>query len=206
SYRKLLQNQEAPEKILRQERSTSALIFYWGIKKQFGQLGLHNILFSNDYPGEFKALSEGNEAFTDPTVYISITSKDVPDDAPEGCENWYVMVNAPFDRGQDWNKMINDYRSAIIKKINFQFHVKIEDLIEVEDFLSPPEIESRTSSFGGSLYGNSSNNRFSAFFRHANESKKIKGLYFCGGSVHPGGGIPLCLLSAKILSDLCPNP
>ncbi|HAQ39316.1 MAG TPA: phytoene desaturase, partial [Saprospirales bacterium] len=75
-----------------------------------------------------------------------------------------------------------------------------------EDFLSPPEIESRTSSFGGSLYGNSSNNRFSAFFRHANESKKIKGLYFCGGSVHPGGGIPLCLLSAKILSDLCPNP
>jgi len=206
TYRKLLQTQQAPEKILRQERSTSALIFYWGIRKQFDELGLHNILFSNDYPGEFNALVEGTVTFPDPTIYISITAKDVPSDAPEGCENWYVMVNVPYDKGQDWEKMIIDYRAAIIKKINTRFNIQIEDLIEVESFLSPPEIESRTSSFGGSLYGNSSNNRFSAFFRHANESKKIKGLYFCGGSVHPGGGIPLCLLSAKILSDLCPNP
>ena len=50
------------------------------------------------------------------------------------------------------------------------------------------------------------NNKFSAFLRHTNNSNRIKNLYFCGGSVHPGGGIPLCLLSAKISTDLCPNP
>jgi phytoene dehydrogenase-like protein len=54
----------------------------------------------------------------------------------------------------------------------------------------------------GSIYGTSSNSKLAAFFRHPNFTKKIKGLYFCGGSVHPGGGIPLCLKSAKIVSDL----
>jgi phytoene dehydrogenase-like protein len=63
----------------------------------------------------------------------------------------------------------------------------------------------KTSSFQGSLYGASSNSKLSAFFRHANFSSKIKGLYFCGGSVHPGGGIPLCLLSAKITTEMMPE-
>jgi len=71
-----------------------------------------------------------------------------------------------------------------------------------EEILEPRTIASKTSSFQGSLYGSSSNNRYAAFLRHANFSSKIKGLYFCGGSVHPGGGIPLCLLSAKIVGEL----
>lgn len=206
TYRKLLSGYKAPERILRQERSTSALIFYWGIRKRFDQLGLHNIFFSNDYPGEFKTLFDGQTAFHDPTVYISVTSKDVPEDAPPGCENWFVMVNAPDDKGQDWNKMVLDYRNAILNKINNRLDTSVGELIEVEQILTPPDIEKRTSSFGGSLYGNASNNMFSAFLRHTNTTNSIKNLYFCGGSVHPGGGIPLCLLSAKITTDLCPNP
>jgi phytoene dehydrogenase-like protein len=63
-------------------------------------------------------------------------------------------------------------------------------------------IQHKTQSHQGALYGPSSNDRLSAFFRHPNFSRKIENLFFCGGSVHPGGGIPLCLLSAKITSDL----
>jgi diapolycopene oxygenase len=66
-------------------------------------------------------------------------------------------------------------------------------------------IEEQTSSHLGALYGSSSNNPMAAFLRHPNFSSKIKNLYFCGGSVHPGGGIPLCLLSAKIATDLIPE-
>ena len=63
-------------------------------------------------------------------------------------------------------------------------------------------IEEQTSSYMGSLYGTSSNSKLAAFLRHPNFTPNIKGLYFCGGSVHPGGGIPLCLKSAKIVSGL----
>ena len=93
-------------------------------------------------------------------------------------------------------------RKNIIQKLNRILKTDIESLIEVEDILDPRTIESRTSSAQGALYGNSSNNMFAAFLRHANFSSSIKNLYFCGGSVHPGGGIPLCLLSAKIMSEM----
>jgi phytoene dehydrogenase-like protein len=140
--------------------------------------------------------------YSDPTIYINITSKITPSDAPEGCENWFVMVNVPPNESGKPIEYISEMRKHIIAKINRVLKTDIEPLIELEDVLDPYLIEQRTSSFGGSLYGNASNNKFAAFLRHANYSSKIKNLYFTGGSVHPGGGVPLCLLSAKIVSEM----
>lgn len=206
TYRKLLPQLEHPEKILRQERSSSALIFYWGIKKEFKQLDLHNIFFSDDYKEEFNQIFNEGSICDDPTVYIHVSCKDEPTDAPPGCENWFVMINVPGNRGQDWDKLIKEARAQIISKLDRLLDTSIEELIEFEDQLDPRTIESRTSSYQGALYGSSSNSKFSAFLRHPNFKNKVKGLYFCGGSVHPGGGIPLCLLSAQIIGDMVPKP
>jgi phytoene desaturase len=206
TYRKLLPQIKAPEKKLNQERSSSALIFYWGIKKEFEQLGLHNIFFSKDYRKEFEDIFQGVVPAEDPTVYINITSKDIPTDAPKACENWFVMVNVPTHENQDWEQLIPQYKKHIISKLNAVLKTDISELIETENTLTPLDIEIKTSSQGGSLYGTSSNSRYAAFMRHTNDHKDIEGLFFAGGSVHPGGGIPLCLLSAKIVSEITPNP
>ena len=205
TYRNLLKNHYQPEKTLSQERSSSALIFYWGINKEFKNLDLHNIFFSNDYKKEFQSIFEKKSIFSDPTVYINITSKDVKGDAPDNCENWFVMINSPNDSGQDWDNMIDEVKSNILKKINRLLNIELEDYIEYEKVYTPKTIESNTQSYMGSLYGSSSNNLMSAFLRHPNFSNETLNLYFCGGSVHPGGGIPLCLLSAKIVSQLIKN-
>lgn len=191
-----------PQKTLQQERSSSALIFYWGIKKQFAQLDLHNIFFSADYKAEFDHMWQQKTIYSDPTIYVNISSKLNPADAPEGGENWFVMINAPANIGQDWDVLINSARQNIIAKLTRLLGEDINRLIVCENVLDPRGIELKTSSYQGSIYGTSSNNRYAAFLRHANRSSKIKNLYFCGGSVHPGGGIPLCLLSAKIVSEL----
>jgi phytoene dehydrogenase-like protein len=122
--------------------------------------------------------------------------------APVGCENWFVMINAPTNIGQDWPKLIQEARLNIIQKINRILKTDIEAIIETEHVLDPVIIEQKTGTYQGSLYGTSSNSKFAAFFRPANFSSEIKGLYFCGGTVHPGGGIPLCLKSAYITSEL----
>lgn len=202
TYRKLLPQHHAPEKILKQERSSSALIFYWGIKKNFPELDLHNIFFAEDYEAEFDALFKTKTLHNDPTVYINITSKYCNDDAPEGCENWFVMINVPANNGQDWNSIIAVARQSILKKLSRLLKTEIEPLIETEDTLDPRTIESRTSSYQGSLYGTSSNNKFAAFLRHPNFTNQIKNLYFCGGSAHPGGGIPLCLQSGRVTAEI----
>ena len=194
-----------PKRILKQERSSSALIFYWGIKKQFPQLDLHNIFFSNDYQKEFEHIWKEKNISSDPTIYLNISSKHEVKDAPEGCENWFTMINVPSNQGQDWDKLIAEARENIIKKLSKALGEDVGKLIVCETILDPRSIESKTSSYQGSLYGTSSNSQFAAFLRHSNKSSKVKNLFFCGGSVHPGGGIPLALLSAKIVSDWIRN-
>lgn len=201
TYKKLLPKEKHPKKTLAQQKSTSALIFYWGIEKSFPELDLHNIFFSEDYRNEF-ALLEAGKVSDDPTVYVNITSKYCSEDAPAGHENWFVMVNVPYNSGQDWDSIITRTRQNVLNKLSRILKTEVAPLIACEEQLDPRSIDMKTSSHLGALYGTSSNDRMSAFLRHANFSNRIKNLYFCGGSVHPGGGIPLCLLSAKIVDEL----
>lgn len=202
TYKNLLLQPDKAKKVLKQERSSSALIFYWGITKKFEELQLHNIFFSGDYKKEFEYIFDKKQLQPDPTVYVNITSKEEDYHAPKGCENWFVMINVAANTGQDWEAIKNKARELVIKKINVCLGVDIGPLIKTEEILDPIGIEENTGSFMGSLYGTSSNTKLAAFFRHPNFSNYIKNLYFCGGSVHPGGGIPLCMQSAKITAEL----
>lgn len=205
TYKQLLPNLKMPRNVRKEERSSSAVIFYWGINKSFPQLDLHNIFFSDNYSEEFKAIFKTKTLYKDPTIYINITAKDEQKDAPKDAENWFVMINAPADYGQDWMQQVKWLRERVIQKINRILKVDIADFIAEEYFMDPPQIQAKTQSHLGALYGASSNNKMAAFLRHPNFKRGTDQLYFCGGSVHPGGGIPLCLLSAKIVSDQIPE-
>lgn len=202
TYLHLLPQVKPPKNFSQLEPSSSALVFYWGMKTRQGSLDLHNIFFSKNYKEEFEHLFRKKSIYHDPTIYVNITSKMNPSDAPEGCENWFVMVNAPYLDGQPWDKLIAATRKNIVTKLSKALDTDLENLIEVEQITSPDTILSQTRSYRGSIYGSSSNNRLAAFWRHPNFSPTIKNLYFCGGSVHPGGGVPLCLLSAKQIEQL----
>ena len=202
TYRRLLPHEKAPERTLAQPRSSSALIFYWGVAQEFSELDLHNIFFSADYKAEFDAIFQQQTVADDVTVYVNISSKKTPADAPPGHENWFVMVNVPHDQGQDWEALTQQTRRAVLRRLSQALGQDVEPLIRAERVWTPPGIAHDTSSFGGALYGASSNNALAAFLRHPNFAGRLPGLYFCGGSVHPGGGIPLCLLSAKIVAEL----
>lgn len=202
TYDRLLEGYKKPFFIKNYQPSSSAVVFYWNMNKSFSNINVHNIIFSRDQKKEFDYIFNKKSIYDDPTVYICSTSKIVKEDAPIGCENWFILINSPFDSGQDWKKIKKTLRDNIIKKISSTLKVDIESNIIGEKILTPIEIEIETLSKFGALYGSSSNSLQSAFIRHPNFSKNINNLYFCGGSVHPGGGIPLCLNSAKIVSDL----
>lgn len=204
-YRDLLSDISFPEKYFRPERSTSAMIFYWAIDRSFPELEVHNLLFSANYKEEFDHLFKTKTIIDDPTSYIFISSKIVSNDAPKDRENWFVMINVPENTGQDWDEEIIRARKNIIKKVNRMLDIEIEKHIIHEFVRDPRNIENETFSYRGSLYGNSSNSSLAAFNRHPNHRRAFKGLYFVGGSVHPGGGIPLCLASAKIVDQQINN-
>ncbi|WP_235298310.1 1-hydroxycarotenoid 3,4-desaturase CrtD [Portibacter marinus] len=198
AYNQLLPKMNPPSFYANREKSSSAVIFYWGVRTQVKKLGLHNIFFAQDYSEEFEDIFNRKQIHADPTIYINNTSFYDSGDAPEGCSNWFVMVNAPAVR----NINIDALRNNVILKLERLLKIDLADLIEEERVVTPQIIESQTLSHQGALYGSSSNSWINAFIRHPNFSGKLKGLYFVGGSVHPGGGIPLCLLSAKIATEL----
>jgi len=204
TFKKLLKDIHTKEakRYSKLKPSFSGLVFYWGIDQEFKELETHNIIFSENYKLEFDQLTKQKIIPIDPTIYIYISSKLNSEDAPTGNENWFVMVNAPYDNGQDWEKQIETARKTVIKKISLTLKTNIESKILFEEILTPIDIENQTSSYRGSIYGISSDTKAAAFVRQSNKSKTIRNLYFCGGSAHPGGGIPLVILSGKIVSDM----
>lgn len=202
TWKQLVDRSDKATKILRQERSSSALIFYWGIDTNFSELDLHNIFFSKNYQEEFDFIFKKKKLYADPTVYINITSKLEAAHSPAGKENWFVMINVPANTGQNWEMLKQQARQWIIGKLNRVLNTELEPLIVSESIMDPVAIESQTGSYMGSLYGSSSNTRMAAFKRPPNFVPDIKNLYCCGGTVHPGGGIPLCLKSAAITAAI----
>ena len=175
--------------------STSAIVFYWGVKINSSNLKLHNIIFSEDYKNEFSQIFDNNLIPNDPTIYINITSKFDKNHAPENCENWFVMINTPPNLDIVTEENINKTRKFIISKISDKVGIDLEDSIIFEKILTPKTLENKTGSFNGSLYGDNQNSLMSIIKRKKNKDHKLKKLYYVGGTVHPGGGMPLVLRS-----------
>jgi phytoene dehydrogenase-like protein len=174
----------------------------WGIKKQFPQLALHNMILANDMRDEYGTMMNNEDIGNDFSSYIHVSSKHVAADAPPGCENWYVLINAPHLKGQNWEQIISRVRKRLLERLHHVLGEDISPCILFERVIDPRDHERNTNTAFGAIYGNSFNNKFSVFMRHANFSKKIRNLYFSGGSVHPGGGVPLSILSSKIVAGL----
>jgi len=206
TYASLLSNARMARRTARGERSTSGVVFYWGVRGTFPALRLHNIFFSEDYRQEFADLRAGRLP-ADPTVYVNITSKMEPQHAPPGCENWFVLINAPALEGErregrgERSPDVERLRGAVVEKISRALRVDVAPLIVAEKILDPAGIQAQTGAHRGALYGTASNAPMAAFNRHPNRSSRYAGLYFCGGTVHPGGGIPLCLRSGRLAAE-----
>ena len=184
------------------EPSLSGMIFLWGVNRTFPVLAHHNIIFSSDYELEFFQIFKEFRAPDDPTIYLAISCKSDPSHAPAGCENWFVLLNMPYlHQEQDWEKEKKRMKEIVLRKLR-KFNLDISGNIVAERSITPADFYELFASNRGSIYGLSSNSRLTAFRRPPNRSRLIRGLYFTGGSTHPGGGIPLVLLSGKISAEL----
>lgn len=182
-------------RLIEQEPSCSGVILLLGVEGKRPELAHHNIFFSTDYVREFDDIFRRRVPPDDPTIYVAITSKTDAADAPNGCENWFVLVNAPpLGPEYDWSR--SNYRETILSRLaDFGFDVR--ERIRSERVVTPVDLERLTGARRGALYGVSSNNPMAAFRRPHNRAADVRGLYFAGGTTHPGGGVPMVALSGQ---------
>jgi phytoene desaturase len=186
---------------LASDLSCSGFVLLLGLDRDYPHLAHHNIFFSADYPAEFAAIFAARRPAPDPTIYVSATSRSDPTQAPPGGGNLFVLVNAPaLTPDADWRAWAGPYRERILDRLEAAGLADLRRRIVVQHTLTPADFARRFNAFGGALYGFSSNARLAAFQRPANRAPGLDRLFFVGGSAHPGGGIPLALLSARLVA------
>jgi phytoene desaturase len=187
--------------------SCSGFVLFMAVEAEHPQLVHHNIFFTSDYRAEFGSTFDLGVPYEEPTIYVAITAKSDPDHAPPGGENWYVMTNVPPTApGWDWKREAQGYRDRVLDRLAAQ-GLDVRGRIRAEQMLTPLDIQRRTGAWRGALYGHSFNPFLASFRRPHNRSPDVRGLYFAGGTTHPGGGVPMVTLSGKtaarmLLQDL----
>ena len=185
------------------EASLAGFILLLGVNRQYPELLHHTIYFSSDYRREFEAMIVEGRPYEDPTIYVSVSSVTDPGLAPPGSSNMFVLVNAPpLGEHFDWTSQAASYRDLVIRQLMQKGLTDLDRHIEVEHMITPEDFHHRYNAYRGAIYGTSSNSRFAAFLRPPNRSRDLRHLYFVGGSSHPGGRIPLVLLSGRIVATM----
>jgi phytoene desaturase len=194
----------ARKKLLGPPLSTSGFILFLGVRGRDEQLDHHNIFFSDDYPREFDEIHSRQTSPAEPTIYISISSRSDPGHAPPGHDNYFVLVNVPArDPLTPWTDAeAKDYRDGILARLS---RFGLDDLpgrIVAEKIFTPTDFARRDLAYHGALYGWASHSVGASLFRPPLRARESQNVYFVGGTTHPGGGIPLVLLSGKMVADL----
>jgi diapolycopene oxygenase len=205
-YDRLLPLNPATRKAQRQmkaiEPSCSGYVLLLGVEGQHPALAHHNIFFAPDYRREFADIFQRGVPPRDPTIYVAITSKSDPDHAPPGCENWFVLVNAPpLGAAFDWSSQEAAYREHVLATLA-GFGYPLQQRIRHLRVLTPHDLAQGTGAWRGALYGLSSNQPWNALRRPHNRCPHVQKLYFVGGTTHPGGGVPMVMLSGKAVAEM----
>ena len=185
----------------RLEPSCSGFVLMLGVRGVHEQLAHHNIFFNANYKREFDDIFERRVPCEDPTLYVCITSRSDPSHAPAGCENWFVLVNAPYlSEAWDWQIHAASYAAHIRSLL--ERHAGLDPAaVMYEKVFTPADLQRTYGGNRGAIYGFSSNGMAAAFLRPDNRDAEIRGLYYAGGSTHPGGGVPLVTLSGRAAAE-----
>ena len=190
------------KRLTRFELSLSGFVLLLGLEGTTPALRQHNVLFPNNYRSEFTDIFQKQRPPRSPTVYITISARSDPGHAPKNCENWFVLVNVPaLTPSTNWKTDAPRLRERILDRIEDQ-GIKVRGRIRSEAIRTPENIRSRTGAWRGSLYGLSSNQPLNALRRPNPRSPDVQGLYFTGGTTHPGGGVPMVTLSGNVTAGM----
>jgi phytoene desaturase len=203
-YRNLLPDDGEASCIDRKEYGCSAVMFYWGLDKQFPQLGPHNLFFSGDYRKGFEDIYKGMKMPERPNFYIHAPARIDPSAAPAGHDTLYlaVPVGQISDRNpQDWPGIQARARSFILDRLAQLGMADVEKHIKVELKFGPQDWQRRYNLTRGSAHGLSHKLTQMAYFRPHNRHKRYRNLYFVGASTHPGTGVPTVLVSARLTTQ-----
>jgi phytoene desaturase len=204
-YKELLPDPDEAKKLEEKLYTCSTIMFYWGMDKQYPDIEHHNVFLGGDYKASFDQIFNDHTLPDEPSFYIHAPARTDATAAPDGQDTLYVLVpvgHLDARNKQDWDAMVNRARETIFSRIEKEMGIKdLREHIKFEITNTPITWKEQFNLEKGAAFGLSHNFWQVVYLRPQNRHKKYKNLYFAGASTHPGTGLPIVLLSAKLTSE-----
>jgi phytoene desaturase len=203
-YRQLLDDKKETARLDKKKYTCSALTFYWSMDKVYPQLGMHNVFLGNKYKASFDSIFKSFTLPDMPSFYIHAPVRIDPTAAPAGKDTLMGLVPvghiAP-QTAQDWEEITKRARSRMIARLEDLGIKDFEKNLLSETIYSPQTWQKQYNLEKGAAFGLSHNFTQVGYLRPRNRHAYLSNLYFTGASTHPGTGLPIVLLSARLTSE-----
>jgi phytoene desaturase len=204
-YRKLLPDQGPADRLERKKYTCSAIMFYWGVDKVYPQLDMHNLFVAGDFRYSIDRVFRDQSLPDEPNFYIHAPTRTDPSAAPPGQDTLMVLVpcgRVEDKNDQDWQAMQLQARQAVFQRLGEFGMTDLESHLKFEVSYTPHSWLKMYNLTKGAAFGSINHNFLQVgYLRPQNRHPHYKNLYFVGGSTHPGNGLPLVLMSAKLTSE-----
>lgn len=204
-YKELLPEAKEAKKLDDKLYTCSTIMFYWGVEKRYPQVAHHNVFLGGDYKASFDQIFNDHTLPEVPSFYVHAPARTDPSAAPDGQESLYVLVpvgHLDARSKQDWDALVNRARETVFTRLAKEMGVTdLKEHIKFEIVYQPKDWKNRFNLEKGAAFGLSHNFRQVGYLRPQNRHKKYKNLYFAGASTHPGTGLPIVLLSARLTTE-----
>ncbi|MBI4791137.1 MAG: phytoene desaturase [Chloroflexi bacterium] len=203
-YRELLPDRAEAERLENLKYTCSAIMFFWGVDRVYPQINTHNVFLSGDYRASFDRIFQDHTLPDAPSFYVHAPTRVDPAAAPSGQDTLFVLVpvghlddNSP----QDWEALRARARSAVLQRLAQAGAADLEKHIKFEVSYTPRDWLTHYNLAKGSAFGLSHNFMQVGYLRPQNRHRRYRNLYFVGGSTHPGTGLPMVLISARLTTE-----
>ena len=204
-YKELLPDLKEAKKLEDKLYTCSTIMFYWGVDKQYPQIAHHNVFLGGNYKASFDDIFEKHNLPESPSFYVHAPARTDEKAAPKGEETLYVLVpvgHLDARSGQDWDALVARARETVFARLAKEFGITdLKEHIKFEVVYQPKTWKERFNLEKGAAFGLSHSFWQVGYLRPQNRHKKYKNLYFAGASTHPGTGLPIVLLSARLTTE-----
>lgn len=183
--------------------SCSAFLMYLGVNRRYPELTHHALVVPRDLRTTCDDIFSGRIP-ADPAYYICNPSKTDPSLAPPGCENVYVLVPVPSQlpgREIDWSVEGPRLEAAMLDRLERFGLPELRRHIVTRRTFTPADFALEFSATRGEAFGLAHGIDQVGYFRPHNRHPRLANLYFVGQSTHPGCGIPMVLISARLVVE-----
>ncbi len=200
-YDRLLPEDGTAARLDRLKYTCSALMFFWGVDKVYPQIEHHNVFLAGDYRASFDRIFNDHSLPDDISFYVHAPSRTDPAAAPPGQDTLLVLVpigHIADGVAQDWGALQARARATVLRRLRELNVTDLDDHLKFEVVYTPKTWEGLYNLAKGSAFGLSHNFWQVGYLRPRNRHRRYGNVYFVGGSTHPGTGLPMVLLSARL--------